>query len=363
MTTSVTAFPPTQQLQNSMNVYKIDPLNDSRWATLVQKHPRSSVFHTAGWLEALRQTYGYSPVVFTTSPPDTELTNGLLLCSVRTWLTGHRLVSLPFSDHCSPLVDSPEQLAYILESVRSDLDYGKYQYIELRPAASDLYPFAKFEPTKSFYFHTLDLRPNLDQLFHSFHKDCIQRKIRRAEREGLVYEAGNSDLLLRMFYQLFLTTRRKQGLPPQPMQWYRNLIACLGDKLKIHMASKDGLPVASILTLSHKQVLVYKYGCSDPSSNPLGGTPLLFWEAIKKAKSSQMCELDMGRSDCDNPGLVTFKDRWGATRSTLIYSRYPSGRSRTSAPGWQVNIAKYVVSRIPDGLLTAAGRVLYKHVG
>lgn len=363
MAASVTAFPTKRQLQNNMNVYKIDPLSDSRWATLVQKHPNSSVFHTPGWLEALRRTYGYSPVVFTTTPPGTELANGVLFCDVSTWLTRHRLVSLPFSDHCSPLVEASDDLAYILESVSSDLGKNKWQYIEMRPANSDLAPFAKFQATETFYFHTLDLRPNLDQLFRQFHKDCIQRKIRRAEREGLLYEAGNSDSLLRMFYQLLLTTRRKQGLPPQPVQWYQNLIACLGDKLKIHVASKDGLPVASILTLSHKQILVYKYGCSDPAFNHLGGTPYLFWHAIKEAKNSKICELDMGRSDCDNSGLVTFKDRWGATRSTLIYSRYPSQPVRATASSWKVSIAKNVMSHLPNGLLTVAGQLLYKHVG
>jgi hypothetical protein len=356
-------FSNNKKNMNSMSVYTIDPLSDPRWAELVQKHPRSCVFHTAGWLEALHRTYGYTPVVFTTSPPDTELANGLLFCGVSTWLTGHRLVSLPFSDHCSPLVESSEELTYILDTISSDLAKNKWQYIEMRPANSDLAPFANFQPSETFYFHSLDLRPNLDQLFRQFHKDCIQRKIRRAEREHLVYEAGNSESLLRMFYQLLLTTRRKQGLPPQPIQWYRNLIACLGDKLKIHVASKDRVPVASILTLSHKRVLVYKYGCSDPAFNQLGGTPLLFWQAIQEAKNSQVCELDMGRSDCDNPGLVTFKDRWGAARSMLTYSRYPSRPARTPSRSWQANIAKNIVSHMPDSLLTAAGRVLYKHVG
>ena len=51
----------------------------------------------------------------------------------------------------------------------------------------------------------------------------------------------------------------------------RNLIACLGDNVKIRVASKDGRPVASILTLRHKRTLVYKYGCSDDHSTIWGG--------------------------------------------------------------------------------------------
>ncbi|MGA7927712.1 MAG: hypothetical protein WCA20_17195 [Candidatus Sulfotelmatobacter sp.] len=40
--------------------------------------------------------------------------------------------------------------------------------------------------------HTLHLRPNLDTIFHNFHKSCVQTKIHRAGRENLEYEAGRA---------------------------------------------------------------------------------------------------------------------------------------------------------------------------
>src|SRR3989441_5506420 len=99
---------------------------------------------------------------------------------------------------------------------------------------------------------------------------------------------------------------------------------CLGDKVKIRMASKDGRPIASVLTLSFKDVLVYKYGCSDERFHNLGGMPLLLWNAIQEGKRNGAREFDMGRSDTDNPGLIAFKEHWGATRSQLTYWRYPA---------------------------------------
>ena len=38
-------------------------------------------------------------IAFTTSRPNQELKNALVFAAVRSWLTGRRLVSLPFSDH------------------------------------------------------------------------------------------------------------------------------------------------------------------------------------------------------------------------------------------------------------------------
>src|SRR5689334_19011211 len=90
--------------QESNLVNEIRPLEDPRWTKFVDEHPRSSAFHTAGWLEALRRTYDYEPIALTTSPPDADLQNAVVFCRVNSWLTGRRLVSLPFSDHCNPLV-------------------------------------------------------------------------------------------------------------------------------------------------------------------------------------------------------------------------------------------------------------------
>ena len=70
-----------------------------RWSALVHSHAQASVFHSTNWLRALQGVYGYEPVVVTTCPPVELLTNGLVFCRISSWLTGSRLVSLPFSDH------------------------------------------------------------------------------------------------------------------------------------------------------------------------------------------------------------------------------------------------------------------------
>src|SRR5215213_892093 len=94
-----------------MNVHAIDPLADSRWPQFVRSHPHASVFHTREWLDALQRTYGYTPVAYTTSAPGGNLHNAVVLCEVRSWLTGRRLVSIPFADHCEPLVAEPRDAA------------------------------------------------------------------------------------------------------------------------------------------------------------------------------------------------------------------------------------------------------------
>lgn len=344
-------------------VYEIDPTRDERWDNFLETEAQASIFHTAGWLEALRRTYGYLPIAFTTSSPQGPLTNALPFCQISSWVSGRRLVSLPFSDHCTPLIEDPDQLNSLLGYLRNRMAFEKWRYIEIRPLPALGTHRADFEVSKVFYFHKLDLRRNLDEMRHHLHKDCVQRKIRRAMREGLVCEEGRSDSLLNGFYHLLLLTRRRHGLPAQALVWFRNLISCLGERVMIRVASKDGRPVAGILTLRYKKTLVYKYGCSDHRFSNLGGTQLLFWKAIQEAKKDQLSEFDLGRSDCDNSGLVAFKDRWGAARTELTYLRYPVTRPRSTSETRQTLVRKYLWSHLPSGALAIAGRLLYKHMG
>jgi len=336
----------------------LDPLSDSRWDEFLERHPRASVFHSRGWLEALKRTYGYEPLVLTTTAQG-PLENGLAFCRVSTWAS-RRLVSLPFSDHCDALVDRPDDLSAMLRFLAEEMEQGRWRSLELRPRHVELTGLAQ---GASYYLHTLDLARPADQIFDGFHHSSTQRAIRRAEREGLGYEAGRSEPLLSSLYRLLRLTRRRHGLPPQPLAWFTNLVACVRDGLTIHVASKDGVAIAAILTLTFKKTVIYKYGGSDAERHALGGMPFLFWRAIQEAQSRGMVEFDLGRSDLDQPGLIAFKDHLGATRSTLTYYRRPERRARPARDGLLSRAARWVVGHLPDAALDLTGRLLYRHLG
>jgi CelD/BcsL family acetyltransferase involved in cellulose biosynthesis len=346
-----------------VSVFKLNPLQDPRWQDLVDRHPQGSVFHTTAWLDALSRTYGYEPVVYTTSPPPNKLSNGIVFSRVRSWVSGSRLVSLPFSDHCEPLA-TPEEMSELMHSLRASRRLTRWKYIEIRPlrqdAAASTHDLTRSE---SYSLQTLDLKPDLCTLFHNFHKSCIQRKIQRAERENLTYEEGRSDTLLNKFYDLLLLTRRRHGLPPQPLAWFRNALECLGDRILIRIASKNGQAIASIITMQYKNVLVYKYGCSDSRFNNLGGNSLLFWRAIQDAKKSGLLKFDLGRSEADNRGLITFKENWGAVTRPLDYYRLPARQPFHLHSGWCSRVVRGVFSVMPDTLFAATGKLLYRHIG
>lgn len=342
--------------------FTFDPGTDPRWNRFLERRGDASVFHTAGWLEALRRTYGYEPMVYTTSSPGEELRDGLVFCRIDTWLSGRRLVSLPFSDHAAILVDDENLLRQMLLRVREQVTAKQWRYVELRPIRLRMLDNSEFRKSATYYWHRLSLNRDLDEIYKRFHKSCVQRKIRRAEREGLTYTEGRGPTEIEQFYRLLLVTHRRHGIPPQPLAWFRNLVECFGSNIKIRLASKDGVALASIVTLTYKQSMVYKYGCSDAAYHNLGGMIFLLWRAIRDAKSSNLMELDLGRSDCDNPGLISFKENLGATRSTLTYCGYP-GTVRPDPSRWDMKTARKICTRLPAPALTTMGRLLYRHMG
>jgi hypothetical protein len=346
--------------------HRLDPIKDPRWAELVERHPRASVFHTVGWLEALRRTYGYELVAFTTSSPDGDLKNGLVFCRINSWLTGHRLVSLPFADHCEPLCDSAQDLNFLIRNLKSAMEHQGWKYLEVRPINwnfGDTDDGNAFLRSARYFLHTLDLRPDLNEVFRSLDKDSVQRRIRRAQRAGLVEKSGRSDDLLKEFYALFVITRGRHRVPPTPYTWFQNLIQCQGKALQIRLAYKDKTPIAAILTLQFRDIVYFKYGCSDARFNKFGATPWLLWRAIAAGKSNGAKEFDMGRTHQDNAGLLAFKNHWVPQPKRLAYWTFPNASSLDSPPGWKLKMARRIFSLMPSRLQTMAGRMIYRHIG
>jgi lipid II:glycine glycyltransferase (peptidoglycan interpeptide bridge formation enzyme) len=137
----------------------------------------------------------------------------------------------------------------------------------------------------------------------------------------------------------------------------------MGETLEMRVAYSEKTPIAAILTLRFKNKVYYKYGCSDALFRNYGATPWLFWKAITAAKLKGATNFDLGRTERDNAGLLTFKNHWAPNPKPLIYWRYPGSPMRHSATNRKWNLAKSVFVHIPIRLQSKIGEFLYPHVG
>ena len=257
-------------------------------------------------------------------------------------------------------MNDPEVFQEFGSWLREERDQKGLKYVEIRPLNGT--QGGGLEPSRSYAFHELDLDPSLEEVFARLHRDSIQRRIQRAAKEQITYDVGASSKNLCDFYRLLLKTRRRHRLLPQPLAWFENLVACMGDRLEIRVARKNATPVAAILTLRHKTTVVYKYGCSDHRFHNFGAMPFLFWRLIDESKSQGMKTLDFGRSDLDQESLMAFKDRFGTRRTTLTYYRYPKEKQSVTAL-WSTKAVGQLCYFLPERAFALAGKIVYPHIG
>ncbi len=357
----------TRQNKHSLaRVYEVDALGDHRWQSLVERHPQASIFHHVGWLHALHRTYGYEPVVFTSCPPNSDLEMGLLCCRIQSWVTGNRIVSLPFSDHCAPLGAPDERFDSLLCHLHTARADEGWKYVELRPVSRNFEKTVErigFRPVVRYVLHRVDLEPTVEEIFKQLDKNSVQRRVRHAEKAGVVEVCGGSEGLLRDFYRLLVRTRARHSLPPQPFAWFGNLLSCVGEAVDLRLAYMKNVPVAAILVLHFKGTSYYKYGCSDERFHKIGAMPFLLWRAIVKAKSIGSKTLDLGRTEEDNHGLIAFKNHWTSKSESLTYWTLPSNQSVNSRRVWTQTTVKRFCTLVPDCLLQAVGTLIYRHAG
>jgi len=91
--------------------------------------------------------------------------------------------------------------------------------------------------------------------------------------------------------------------------------------------------------------------------------PFLYWRAIQGAKRNAATDFDLGRSDLGNPGLIAFKDRVVASRSSLTYWRYPAQKTEAASNGWILGLARHAFAHLPDRLLMTTRKIQYRHIG
>lgn len=345
-----------------MPLYRINPLSDERWLPLLAAHPGASTFYQPGWLKTLTDTYGYKPFALTSTPAGKPLEDGVAFCEIDSWITGRRLVSLPFTDHGEPILSADGRLM-LADWLRSESRHGGWKYIEMRPLTWQTSPVEDGRESQSFWLHTLKTSGSLDDVFRAFDKDSVQRRIRRAEREKIAVEKGCSQEQVNDFYRLLIGTRKRHHLPPQPRSWFTNLFKNMTGQAELRIARKDGIAIGAIVSLHTGTNVIYKYGCSDEQYHRLAPMPWLFWNLIMDANAAGAESLDFGRTDLDNAGLIRFKDQFGTVRTKLTYYRFANKTVRKPAPSSSGALTGRLFSLVPDRISCKVGEILYRHMG
>ena len=350
----------------------VDPIEDPAWDAFVAGHPWGQVYHLSGWKRALEASFrhmkGYYLVL--REGAGGKILAGIPAFKVSSWLTGKRLVSLPFATLSDPLVSDAGQAGFLLDGILRLSASLRCSRVEIRTLLAHAYMTdPRFDQSNVYVHHYLDLGRDLDSLRSGFHRTCVRQRIAKAERSGIELEWADGESALKDFYRLLIRTRRKNALPVQPYSFIKSLWDAFrpGGRLAILLARKDGPAVAGLLLLKHGNRVSAEFAVSDESFNPLSPVHLAFWHAIRAAREEGYEIFDFGRTSPRNQSLMEFKGRWGTQAVPLRHFFHPAGTARDAGEKegtWGYRMTRAALSAGRSDLVhRAISAFCYRHLG
>src|SRR5579872_4796034 len=113
-------------------------LHDAPWSPRLAGQAQSCFSYQPAWHALIAKLYGYKVISLTTTNAEGQITGFLPLCTLSSPLTGRRLVSLPFSDHCPLLAEDEQRANDLIERAVHLALVRKARYLELRPGMSQI---------------------------------------------------------------------------------------------------------------------------------------------------------------------------------------------------------------------------------
>lgn len=337
----------------------IDPCVSEEWVSFIKTHPDAGVFHHPSWLRMLRDVYRYR-IFAVCMRAGNEITAGVPFADVRSSILGRRWVSLPFSDHCQPLLPAGDT-----ESVRALMTFLKSKQgvetpkIEIRWNLGHAQNLFYEEP---FVTHLLGLQKDPNAVRSKFHQQSLLRSLVKAEKEGVVVREGTTREDLLKFYNLQVMTRKRLGVPAQPKYFFEGIWKYVIEPGLgyILIAYKDEQPIGGGVYFEFGRTVYYKYGASDFEYRQYRPSHACMWEAIRRSCVEGYQVFDFGRSDKNNEGLRRFKKEWGSTEMPLGYSVIANTQPKLGSSRLN-DVFGIVIRNSPDFVCKLSGELLYKH--
>ena len=244
------------------------------------------------------------------------------------------------------------------------IDYGKqagWKHLELRGGMNYL---EKSTASATFVSHSLDLAGDEQQIFKSF-RDSTRRNIKKAAKSNIEVSFNSTWQSVETFYELNSITRKHHGVPPQPIKFFKKVFEHIISKDKgiVAIASHQGIPVAGAVFFHFGKKALFKFGASIRRFQHLRPNNLVMWEAIKWLASNGFENLNLGRTEPENNGLMQFKRGWGTRERQIHYYSYDFKLGEFITQKKTFKSSYNFFKLMPEPLLKLAGNLLYRHVG
>lgn len=296
----------------SLTVTRARPEDAAEWDEFVDRHAQGRFCHLWGFKQVLEETFGYRCVYLNIFSKGKRIG---LFPSVVVRRGSGRLISQPFNEYGGPLTESLStdeyrQLTRLLLGIAHE---ENCHTVEIRGGigceqAAESGCWVKHS-LHSYAVLTLDEK---DRLWRESLTYEARKGINRARKAGLRVEIRRGGRAVeKPFYNLYLVSMKRLGVPPHAARFFDRLAAALGHRVVAAWVRHETDPVAILLGVVNGQRIHIFVSASEPSYWERRPNDLAHWELISWASVEGLRIFDFGSARY--PGQIHYKKKWGAS--------------------------------------------------
>jgi FemAB-related protein (PEP-CTERM system-associated) len=279
-----------------------DPAERGRIDAFVQAQPGASPFHTSAWSLGVERGCGQRSH-YLLAEEGQGVAGVLPLTEIRSPLFGSALVSAGFGVGGGILGQGEAMLAEAAVALARRLSVPS---VELRggPASTG------WMTQEGIYAGFARALPAIDDAILKAIPRKQRAEVRRAQGFGLDVRHGRSERDLADHYRVYSESVRNLGTPVFPRSLFRAMLDAFGEAADILTVSKDGRPVASVLSLYFNGTVYPYWGGGTDAARSLRANEHLYFELMRHAAARGCTRFDFGRSKVGT-GAYAYKKNWG----------------------------------------------------
>jgi FemAB-related protein (PEP-CTERM system-associated) len=186
-------------------------------------------------------------------------------------------------------------------------------------------------------------------------------EVRKALGFDLIIDIGDRDA----HYHVYATSVRNLGTPVFPKALFAEVLDAFGDDADVLTVRKDGVPLASVLSLYHRGVVLPYWGGGTAEARTWRANDMMYFALMRHARERGCTAFDFGRSKVGT-GAAAFKRNWGFEGQPLVYtSKMIDGRPKRSInpldPKYSLQVK--VWSQLPLPIANRLGPMIARGLG
>lgn len=268
-------------------------------------------------------------------------------------------ICLPFSHHVKPILKPgyEKQLTVFIKMIVQ----SSHRYEIHGEIISE-----SFTTIQKNYITCIDLSHYFDErsLLNEMDYKSVRYMINRANKNNITIDSSASQTNLNLFYDLECETRRRQGAPIYPKEFFHHLFQQCKNNVSLIMAFYENKAVSGAIFFHNSHYTIYGYAASvsDKEIKKLGINEIVLWEGIKQSYIKGDDFFDFGTTPIHLEGLRKYKEKWGANSKLLSYSFSPvtSQDSQIKRDGKLVQLATLLFRHLPFNLYKTISPIFLK---